>query len=210
MNTANAAPRSVKSSLKGGPEDNSLLTVVKNSKTETEEPQPQKPAEEKRLGAFHRAQPRKFDVLWGRATSQRFFVLKRERCDAESCPQEDFELAGTTGNVYSIKIARQPQCNCPHGLKGYQCKTRHLRTYAFPFFLHFTEDVQRHSETVPVQGKHHVESELLTCCRFCFTSRKILHRVLKAPHNHVYQPCGAAQQRAQGNILETSPVGLRR
>ncbi|KAJ2965722.1 hypothetical protein NQ176_g10479 [Zarea fungicola] len=123
MNTANAAPRSVKSSLKGGPEDNSLLTVVKNSKTETEEPQPQKPAEEKRLGAFHRAQPRKFDVLWGRATSQRFFVLKRERCDAESCPQEDFELAGTTGNVYSIKIARQPQCNCPHGLKGHRTTT---------------------------------------------------------------------------------------
>lgn len=115
-----------------------------SKKTKTTTPKGENPPqEEKRLRAFRAAQPRAFDAIWERATTERFFVLKRERCDdAEGCPQEDFEMAGTTGNVYSIKIARQPVCNCPHALKGNQCKhTIYVRILhprsSFIFFIHY-------------------------------------------------------------------------
>lgn len=32
------------------------------------------------------------------------------------------ELTGSTGNIYNIVIARQPACDCPHGMAGNQCK----------------------------------------------------------------------------------------
>ena len=55
-------------------------------------------------------------------SNRRMFVIDRARCDTADCPEERFEIAGTTGNVYSVHIARQPSCNCPHALKGNQCK----------------------------------------------------------------------------------------
>ncbi|KAJ6790277.1 hypothetical protein PWT90_07508 [Aphanocladium album] len=121
------------------------------------------PQEEKRLRAFRHAQPRAFDAVWERATTERFFVLKRERCDADECPQEEFELAGTTGNVYSVKIARQPVCNCPYALKGNQCK-------------------------------HTIY---------------ILHRVLKAPRNLVYQLAllGSELRQIYDNLPQTGARG---
>ena len=50
------------------------------------------------------------------------FLIDRVRCGTEDCPEEEFEIAGTTGNIYSVHIGRQPSCNCPHALKGNQCK----------------------------------------------------------------------------------------
>ena len=32
------------------------------------------------------------------------------------------ELTGSTGNIYTVVVARQPSCNCPHALAGNQCK----------------------------------------------------------------------------------------
>jgi hypothetical protein len=80
------------------------------------------PGEEKRLRPFRKQAPKAFDNIWFRATTQRFFVLKRTRRDTDECPEEEFELAGTTGNVYTVRIARQPSCNCPIGKTRQQCK----------------------------------------------------------------------------------------
>ena len=49
-------------------------------------------------------------------------MLKRTRCGTPESPEELVELAGSTGNVYTIVIARRPACDCPHALKGNQCK----------------------------------------------------------------------------------------
>jgi hypothetical protein len=32
------------------------------------------------------------------------------------------ELTGSTGNIYNVCIARKPSCDCPHAMKGHQCK----------------------------------------------------------------------------------------
>ncbi|KLU90484.1 Znf1 [Magnaporthiopsis poae ATCC 64411] len=69
----------------------------------------------------HRA-PQSFYPIYERATSQRFFVLSRTRCGTDDCPEEKVELAGSTGNIYNIHIARWPKCDCPHYRNGNQCK----------------------------------------------------------------------------------------
>ncbi|KAK8068569.1 E3 ubiquitin-protein ligase Zswim2 [Apiospora saccharicola] len=80
------------------------------------------PNEEKRLRAFRRKAPQAFHEVYQRATTQRFYVLGRTRCGEDWCPEEIVELTGSTGNIYHVHIARQPTCDCPHGLKGNQCK----------------------------------------------------------------------------------------
>jgi hypothetical protein len=32
------------------------------------------------------------------------------------------EMTGSTGNIYTVVIAQQPSCDCPHALAGNQCK----------------------------------------------------------------------------------------
>jgi hypothetical protein len=32
------------------------------------------------------------------------------------------ELSGSTGNIYTVVVARQPSCDCPHARAGNQCK----------------------------------------------------------------------------------------
>ncbi|KAM3515411.1 hypothetical protein MY11210_000973 [Beauveria gryllotalpidicola] len=122
-----------------------IRSVNKKPRTEEERsapPPPPRREEEQRLHVFQPTPPPRFERIYQRATTERFFVLSRERYDAgDYCPQERFELAGTTGNVYTIRIGRELWCDCPHALKGNQCK--HL-VY-------------------------------------------ILHRVLKAPYNFLYQ-----------------------
>jgi hypothetical protein len=50
------------------------------------------------------------------------FVIDRVRQGTEECPEETVSLAGSTGNVYQINIAKRPTCNCPHAMKGNHCK----------------------------------------------------------------------------------------
>ncbi|RDA91543.1 hypothetical protein CP533_4375 [Ophiocordyceps camponoti-saundersi (nom. inval.)] len=77
---------------------------------------------EQRLRRFRPAPPKSFWAVHDRAMTQRFCVLGRQRGGDELCPEESFILAGSTGNVYTIRIARQLSCDCPHARKGNQCK----------------------------------------------------------------------------------------
>lgn len=71
---------------------------------------------------FRPKAPSSFHAVHERATTQRFFLLSRTRCGTPDCPEELFELTGSTGNVYRVHIQRQPTCDCPHGRAGNQCK----------------------------------------------------------------------------------------
>lgn len=42
--------------------------------------------------------------------------------DDDQDAEETIELAGSTGNVYRVVVARQPRCDCPHARAGHQCK----------------------------------------------------------------------------------------
>ncbi len=52
----------------------------------------------------------------------RFYVLNRSRGGTPDCPEEEVEIAGSTGNIYKVQIARMPACDCPHARNGNQCK----------------------------------------------------------------------------------------
>ncbi|KAB5559940.1 hypothetical protein GE09DRAFT_1285835 [Coniochaeta sp. 2T2.1] len=80
------------------------------------------PTEEKRLRRHRPKPPQSFTEVYARATSQRFFVLSRTRTGHGDEQEETIELAGSTGNIYTVTIARQPTCDCPHAKAGNQCK----------------------------------------------------------------------------------------
>ncbi len=89
------------------------------------------PTAEKRARKFRPKAPQAFYPVYERALGQRFYVLKRTPTGTVECPEETFEMTGSTGNVYTVHIGRQPQCNCPHARKGNQCKhVLYVRLYS--------------------------------------------------------------------------------
>lgn len=80
------------------------------------------PAEEKRLKRYRAAPPQSYTSIKERAMTQRLTVLSRERCGTDDIPEEKVVMAGSTGNVYTQQIGLIPSCDCPHALKGNQCK----------------------------------------------------------------------------------------
>lgn len=77
---------------------------------------------DKRPKRFRATAPQSFIPVYERALSQRFFVLSRVRCGTLDCPEEDVEITGSTGNIYTVHISQVPSCTCPHSVKGNQCK----------------------------------------------------------------------------------------
>jgi hypothetical protein len=82
------------------------------------------PAEEKRLRAFRTHAPQSYLERLDRVRSQRMFLIDRERkSSVDGSPEEEvFEIAGTTGNIYQVKVGKVPSCTCPDAKKGNQCK----------------------------------------------------------------------------------------
>nr|POE75766.1 e3 ubiquitin-protein ligase zswim2 [Quercus suber] len=80
-------------------------------------------ASEKRLRPYVDLPSEKFNKALKAANTQRMYVISRERsaeadCHARhtDCPFERIQLAGSTGNVYSVTISHLPSCTCPVGL----------------------------------------------------------------------------------------------
>lgn len=89
--------------------------------------------EEKRVRRFRPHPPQSFQEIYDRALSQRFYVLNRVRGGTKDCPEEDVEMTGSTGNIYTVHVGKQPRCTCPHNEKGHQCK--HILYVSFLRFL---------------------------------------------------------------------------
>jgi len=78
---------------------------------------------EKRLRRWRAHAPSAYQEIRSRALTQLMFALDRQRSnDNLEHPSETISLAGTTGNVYTIRIDKVPTCDCPHAKKGNQCK----------------------------------------------------------------------------------------
>ncbi|KAL2275359.1 hypothetical protein FJTKL_02111 [Diaporthe vaccinii] len=99
-----------------------LVPDVKKKAKKPKDPSTADPPAEKRLRRFRPKAPSSFDAVYERATTQRFFLLSRTRSGTADCPEELFELTGSTGNIYRVHIQKQPTCSCPHGTAGNQCK----------------------------------------------------------------------------------------
>jgi hypothetical protein len=79
---------------------------------------------EKRGRVFRKKAPHSYLERLERVRTQRMFLTDRDRhMSADGKHEEEiFQIAGTTGNVYTVKVTREPKCTCPDNAKGNQCK----------------------------------------------------------------------------------------
>ena len=124
--------------------------------------------------------------------TQRLFALNRQRMDnpdcphgTSDCPMETVELAGSTGNVYTVSISHVPTCTCPNFVKGNpQCKhilyvlIKMLKAperlqYQLAFLTNELREIFDHAGPLPVEklddsdkdGKRKpVEGDCPICC----------------------------------------------
>ena len=151
------------------------LPVKKARKSKVEKEK----AVEKRQRRFREHAPKSYTDRLERALSQRFvfsfprslsyvlrmlrvtcrmFVIDRASSGTDGVPEQTIELAGTTGNIYSITINKVPNCTCPDSRKGNQCK--HI------IYVSLTVGKDSSFKSDPA---------------------KVLHNVLKAPAQLQYQ-----------------------
>lgn len=134
--------------------------------------------DERRLRQFRSRPPKSFNDVYLRARSQRyviplfelmlcaklgrprpdlpfsrvfsrFYVLSRTRCGTVACPEEMIEMTGSTGNIYTVCIARRPTCDCPHAAQGHQCKhVIYVSHHARPGLSRLIDERRHHSGSV--------------------------------------------------------------
>ncbi|KAJ7030317.1 hypothetical protein C8F04DRAFT_1113961 [Mycena alexandri] len=75
---------------------------------------------EKRGAMFKKKCPQNILDRVDRVMTQRFFMVDRKRFEGEL--KEEFQVLGSTGNVYTVTIQHKPSCNCPDAQKGNHCK----------------------------------------------------------------------------------------
>lgn len=49
-------------------------------------------------------------------------MISRHRSENGDITEENVDIVGTTGNIYTVTITYEPQCTCPDAMKGNQCK----------------------------------------------------------------------------------------
>lgn len=91
--------------------------VAKSSGKKSKKDQP-----EKRLKTFRAKAPQSFLQKLERAQTQRMIVIGRTRSGEGAKLQENIDIVGTTGNIYTVTIGRLASCTCPDHQKGNECK----------------------------------------------------------------------------------------
>jgi hypothetical protein len=79
---------------------------------------------ERRLRPFIPEPDDKFKDKVKRINKERMFMLDRDRkADRHGHPQETFNIAGSTGNIYTCTIGKSPTCDC---MDAVSCAFREL------------------------------------------------------------------------------------
>ncbi|KAK3363225.1 hypothetical protein B0T25DRAFT_32983 [Lasiosphaeria hispida] len=140
------------------------------------------------LSRFRSQPPKAFAEIYSRATTQRFYVLSRTRGGTSDCPSEEVEMTGSTGNIYTVTIDREPTCSCPMGAQRQHCKhivyvmARVLRAkFEHVYQLALLSDELREifARAPPIQDKdaeigggHGKRKEVDGDCPICFEEMK--------------------------------------
>lgn len=75
---------------------------------------------EKRMSRWRGTCSIKVQERLARVMSQRFFMVDRTR-EGDNL-HEEFQVLGSTGNIYTVVVNQLPSCTCPDSLKGNICK----------------------------------------------------------------------------------------
>ena len=49
-------------------------------------------------------------------------MISRRRVENGDIIEENVDIVGTTGNIYTVTVSYEPRCTCPDARKGNQCK----------------------------------------------------------------------------------------
>lgn len=118
--------------------DQEASDALSTPKTKSRRGKESKTAEvpiEKRLRRYRTKPTQTFLTKLSRARTQRMIVLSRTRI---SELEENIDIVGSTGNIYTVTIGQLPSCTCPDHLKGNECKHK---VYALHTVLRAPEDL---------------------------------------------------------------------
>ena len=113
------------------------------------------------------------------------FVLGLSVNWVDEYPVMEFDVAGTTGNLYKVTVGKVPFCSCPDSLKGNQCKhifygTSFILTHIVTFRLFYCYSINMAYQVLvnALKAPAHLQYQLaflstvgLSSCRFQPTSR---------------------------------------
>ncbi|KAM0706439.1 hypothetical protein Q7P35_005766 [Cladosporium inversicolor] len=210
-------PKSITKHAGRGRSRNSDKTTPLHAAEDTgEKPKKKKKAKqdgEKRLRRWRAHAPSAYQEIRNRALTQRMFALDRQRSnDNLEHPSETISLAGTTGNVYTIRIDKVPTCDCPYAKKGNQCKhvvyvlSRVLRAppnleYQLAFISSELRDIFANAPPLPSEtacndaqdcNRKPVEGECPICCNdFEPGSSETIVYCKTACGNNIHKDCFA-------------------
>ncbi|OMP83296.1 E3 ubiquitin-protein ligase Zswim2 [Diplodia seriata] len=151
------------------------------------------------------------------------FVIGRSRGGTDACPHEDIDIAGTTGNIYTVNISLVPSCTCPHAAKGNQCK--HIvyilvRVLKAPPVLQYqlaflrSELVEIFSKAPPIPsgvpgendgGRKSVEGDCPICCEDFESTGDAIVWCKAACGNNVHKTCFEQWAATKGGHNVTCP-----
>lgn len=77
---------------------------------------------ESRSRRWRAAPPKTYLERLFRIQHTRMFIVDQRLGGTEDVPEMTFEVVGSTGNLYLTTIKKDPECDCPDGKKGNQCK----------------------------------------------------------------------------------------
>ncbi|MCJ1260022.1 hypothetical protein MMC24_007862, partial [Lignoscripta atroalba] len=103
-------------------EEDDNAPASKGKQPKVASPRKRQKGEEKRMRIFRSRPPQSYLEKLNRVMGQRMFVINRTRGGTEAIPEEVIEMAGSTGNIYTVSINQLPSCTCPDHQKGNQCK----------------------------------------------------------------------------------------
>ncbi|KAJ7494832.1 hypothetical protein B0H11DRAFT_2003546 [Mycena galericulata] len=102
------------------PEASSSQTAPPAKKTRKKASDATAAPPEKRGAVFKKKCPQNILDRVERVMTQRFFMVDRKRFEGEL--KEEFQVLGSTGNIYTVTIQQNPSCDCPDAQKGNHCK----------------------------------------------------------------------------------------
>ncbi|EOD50767.1 putative ring finger domain protein [Neofusicoccum parvum UCRNP2] len=151
------------------------------------------------------------------------FVIDRARGGTDACPEENVEIAGTTGNIYTVNISQVPSCTCPHAKKGNQCKhiiyvlirvlkaPEHLQ-YQLAFISSELQEIFSKAPPIPSEesgekdGKRKpIEGDCPICCEDFEPGSEEIVYCKAACGNNVHKACFEQWAATKGNRNVTCP-----
>ncbi|THW12826.1 hypothetical protein D6D23_10005 [Aureobasidium pullulans] len=190
--------------------------------------------EEKRLKPVRKQAPQKYTTIAYRATTQRMVVIDRRRPNNDDCPHgkphcpmEEVDLAGSTGNIYTVRITHVPECTCPDFRINRNPQCKHilyvlLKVLKAPEPLHYQaafltselDDMFDHAGPLPTETVHAedkdgkrkpIEGDCPICCEELSQETEAIVWCQAACGNNLHKTCFDQWAATKGHDQVTCP-----